>query len=118
MTDAENRLWYHLRNRRLAGLKFVRQYPIDRYYADFACREAMLVIEADGGQHSPESDQARDRAIEAAGYTILRFWNQDILRNTETVLEQILNTLASSVPSPLRGEGQGEGTFLSDLNDE
>ena len=111
MTDAENRLWYHLRDRRLLGFKFVRQYPIARYYADFACREAMLVIEADGGQHTPERDALRDQAIKTAGYTILRFWNNDILTNTSGVLEEITNTLASCVPSPLRGEGQGEGAI-------
>jgi len=93
MTDAENRLWYHLRNRRLLGFKFVRQYPIARYYADFACREAMLVIEADGGQHTPQCDAVRDMTIRAAGYTLLRFWNGDILSNTDGVLEAIARIL-------------------------
>lgn len=90
-TDAENRLWYHLRDRRLDGLKFVRQLPVaGYYYADFACREAMLIIEADGGQHSDSAyDLRRDAAIRAAGYSVLRFWNTDILQNTAFVLEQI-----------------------------
>ena len=94
MTDAESRLWYHLRNRRLAGFKFVRQLPVAGYYADFACREAMLVVEADGGQHSGSAyDVIRDRRLEAAGFTVLRFWNSDILGNTESVLGAILDTL-------------------------
>lgn len=93
MTDAENRLWYHLRNRRLAGFKFVRQLPIAGYYADFACREAMLVIEADGGQHGSVRNQIRDRALRTEGFTVLRFWNNDILGNTDGVLQTILNVL-------------------------
>lgn len=96
MTEAENRLWYHLRDRRLLGFKFVRQYPVARYYADFACREAMLVIEADGGQHTPERDALRDRTIKAAGYRLLRFWNNDILGNTHGVLEEITRALSST----------------------
>jgi very-short-patch-repair endonuclease len=118
MTDAEGRLWHHLRDRRLLGFKFVRQYPIAPYYADFACREAMLVIEADGGQHGGAYDLQRNAAIKAAGYTVLRFWNNDILSNTDGVLELIHETLASCVPSPLRGEGQGEGTIQSTRNHE
>jgi len=100
MTDAENRLWYHLRDRRLLGLKFVRQYPIAQYFADFACREAMLVIEADGGQHGPEHDAARDRTIQGAGYTMLRFWNHDILEDTPSVLAEITRTLAKDEHLP------------------
>ncbi len=114
MTDAENRLWYHLRNRRLAGFKFVREYPIASYFADFACREAMLVIEADGGQHGGERDARRDRAIEAAGYRVLRFWNTDILSNTDGVLEVIASALALNpspdlrfAPATLSPEGRG-----------
>ena len=93
MTDAENRLWYHLRNRRLAGFKFVRQLPIANYYADFACREVMLVIEADGGQHGGSHDLLRDRVLRQEGFTVLRFWNDDILGNTDAVLLTILTTL-------------------------
>nr|WP_297578597.1 endonuclease domain-containing protein [Devosia sp.] len=118
MTEAEARLWYHLRDRRLLGFKFVRQFPIASYYADFVCRDAMLVIEADGGQHGSARDAIRDGAIEAAGYTVLRFWNNDILGNTPGVLERIHDTLASCAPSPLSGEGQGEGSFVSDQTHE
>lgn len=93
MTEAENRLWHHLRDRRLAGFKFVRQLPVAGYYADFACREAMIIIEADGGQHHAQRDAARDTALRQAGFTVLRFWNNDILGNTEGVLQTILHTL-------------------------
>ena len=118
MTDAEARLWHHLRDRRLLGFKFVRQYPIAPYYADFACREAMLIVEADGGQHNTERDAVRDRTIRGAGYTILRFWNNDILGNTPGVLQVIHDTLVSCAPSPLRGEGRGERSFVSDQTQE
>jgi very-short-patch-repair endonuclease len=92
-TDAETHLWYHLRSRRLAGHKFRRQHPIGRHVADFACEEARLVVELDGGQHSDSADALRTRALEAAGYQVLRFWNNDVLENTDGVLEEILRTL-------------------------
>jgi very-short-patch-repair endonuclease len=92
-TDAENRLWYFLRSRRLDGAKFVRQFPIGPHVADFACRDAHLVIELDGGQHSPKTDAPRTEVIEAFGYRVLRFWNHDVLQNTEGVLEAIRQEL-------------------------
>jgi BirA family biotin operon repressor/biotin-[acetyl-CoA-carboxylase] ligase len=93
-TDAEQHLWYRLRARRLAGHKFRRQHPIARHVADFACEEARLVVKLDGGQHSDSvTDAERTRALEAAGYQVLRFWNNDVLQNTDGVLEEILNTL-------------------------
>lgn len=118
MTEAESRLWHCLRDRRLLGFKFVRQYPIAPYYADFVCREAMLVIEADGGHHDLARDAVRDKTIRSAGYKILRFWNNDILGNTQGVLHVIHDTLASCVPSPLRGEGQGEGSTQTTQTNE
>jgi very-short-patch-repair endonuclease len=92
-TDAENRLWYYLRGRRFGGAKFVRQFPIGPHVADFACRSLKLAIELDGGQHSPEVDASRTQAIEAFGYRIIRFWNNDVLQNTEGVLEVIRQEL-------------------------
>ena len=104
MTDAERRLWYRLRAHRFAGEKFKRQVPIDRYIVDFACLNRKLVIELDGGQHSDSStDQARDERIRQKGFRILRFWNNDVLKNTEGVLTEIINALESSrivFPSP------------------
>ena len=101
-TDAEQRLWRHLRSRQLEGAKFVRQFPIGPHIADFACRAARLVIELDGGQHSPEIDAPRTGSIEALGYRVLRFWNNDVLENTDGVLEVIRREilLARNCPLP------------------
>jgi very-short-patch-repair endonuclease len=101
-SDAERVLWLRLRNRRLNGLKFKRQMPIDRYIADFGCSEARLIIELDGGQHAIRAaeDQARTRVFEDMGYLVLRFWNNDVLQNTDGVLEEILNTLEQHRPEP------------------
>jgi len=94
-TDAERVLWFRLRDRRLAGLKFKRQVPIDRFVVDFVCADAMLIIELDGGQH--DANRARDanrtQILEAMGDLVLRFWNNDVLKNTDGVLEEILRTL-------------------------
>ena len=92
-TEAEDRLWYYLRARRLEGEKFVRQFQIDRYVADFACRTARLAVELDGGQHSVERDAARTAVIETYGYRVLRFWNHDVLGDTYSVLEVIRQEL-------------------------
>ena len=88
-TDAEQRLWSRLRSRQLEGAKFVRQFPIGPHIVDFACREAHLAIELDGGQRSAEVDAPRTQVIEAFGYRILRFWNHDVLQNTDGVLVAI-----------------------------
>ena len=101
MTDAEARLWFHLRNRALRGCKFRRQYPIGPYIADFACVEAGLVVEVDGGQHADApSEPGRDRCLRAHGYRILRFWNNDVLARTEAVLEQIHIALGRDAVGP------------------
>jgi very-short-patch-repair endonuclease len=99
-TESERLLWAHLRNRHLGGFRFVRQYPIGPYFADFACREAMLVVEVDGGQHSASArDVARDRFMNEAGYAVLRYWNTDVTRNLSGVLETLLLVLQGR-PSP------------------
>jgi very-short-patch-repair endonuclease len=93
-TDAERKLWFALRDRRLDGFKFVRQEAIADYIVDFVCRERMLIVEADGGQHADSlSDRRRDEELKAAGYRILRFWNTDILRNRKGVSTVILAAL-------------------------
>ena len=92
-TDAENRLWYHLRARRFENAKFVRQFPIGSFVADFACRDLHLAIELDGGQHTPQADAPRTQVIEAFGYRVIRFWNNDVLENTHGVLEVIRQEL-------------------------
>ncbi|HEV7880673.1 endonuclease domain-containing protein [Bradyrhizobium sp.] len=89
-TDAETKLWNQLRNRQIHGHKFVRQQPIGRYICDFVCREKLIVIEVDGGQHSESArDEVRDRYLYAQGYRVMRFWNNDVLSNIEGVLAVI-----------------------------
>jgi len=111
-TKAEARLWYLLRRKQLNGWHFRRQHPIPPYFADFACLEAKLVIEADGGQHDPDgSDRRRDAHIEAQGWRILRFWNHEILQESDGVIERVLLALAPSLPSPAsRGRDHIEPT--------
>ena len=93
-TEAETRLWTHLRARQVEGAKFVRQFPVGSHIADFACREARLVVELDGGQHADSTtDAARTELIEAHGYTVIRFWNNDVLAHTGGVLEEIRQAL-------------------------
>ena len=102
-TDAEALLWHHLRSRKMLGLKFRRQRAIGPYFADFACLEAGLVIELDGGQHNEDSalayDHQRESFLRRAGFTTLRFWNHEVLTQTESVLEKILQTLTALTPT-------------------
>jgi len=112
-TDAEQRLWYHLRAHRFMDLKFKRQKPLGCYIVDFVCVERRLIVEIDGGQHAEqvEYDQRRDVWLRNQGYTVLRFWNNEVLQQLEGVLEQIrLAITLSPGPSPtsVRGE-QGSG---------
>jgi very-short-patch-repair endonuclease len=90
-TKAENMLWQMLRGRKLQGLKFKRQEPMGPYIVDFVCHEKKLIIEADGGQHSESmSDRERDSYFEAKGYKILRFWNDEIERNSDAAALHII----------------------------
>ena len=95
MSDAEQRLWQALRGRQLGGYKFRRQQPLGNYIADFVCTHPKLIVEADGGQHAEQGayDETRSRYLQTQGFTVLRFWNHDILQQTENVLERILGTL-------------------------
>jgi len=90
-TDAENVLWKQLRRKQLEGLKFRRQQPIDNYVVDFVCFEKRIVIEVDGGQHSIERDKdsERDNYLVINGFKVLRFWSNEVLQNSEGVLEMI-----------------------------
>ncbi|WGD31804.1 endonuclease domain-containing protein [Ancylobacter sp. WKF20] len=99
-TDVESLLWSRLRDRRLEGWKFRRQAPVDRYVVDFLCVDAKLVIELDGGQHTAETDEERTRMIEACGFLVIRFWNNDVLTNLDGVLLRILETLRGGAPHP------------------
>lgn len=97
VTEAEKKLWSKMRSKQIENSKFVRQFPIGSAIADFACRSAKLVVELDGGQHAnSKSDEARTRMIEAHGYQIIRFWNNDVLNNIEGVLESIAQELRNA----------------------
>lgn len=95
MTDAERHIWSYLRNRRLLGYRFARQYVIGTYIVDFICREKRLIIELDGGQHMDAVvyDENRTRFLMAQGYQVLRFWNNEALYQTQDVLDHIVQAL-------------------------
>jgi len=106
-TDAEYRLWWQIRNRQLVGWKFRRQMPVDHYIVDFMCAELKLVIEIDGGQHAEARlyDDERTAYLQSEGYQVVRFWNNEVLGNTEGVLQRIAEILAQrnnelDAPSP------------------
>ena len=90
MTDAEKKLWQGLRGEQL-GVKFRRQYPFQHFVLDFVCLEKRLVIEVDGGQHMEAQmyDAYRTEVLKKAGFTVLRFWNNQVLSETSTVMEEI-----------------------------
>ncbi len=107
-TDAERKLWNLLRRRQIGGWYFRRQHPIPPYIADFACIEAKLVVEVDGGQHAESSyDAVRDRQMRHAGWRVKRFWNTDVLSNPEGVARMIWEALGPlpDPPPPSAGEG-------------
>jgi len=108
-TDAEQRLWYHLRAGRLGGYKFRRQYEFPPYVVDFYCVAVKLAIELDGSQHRYEVDAARTKYLRTQGVEVVRFWDNDVLSNTDVVLESIVALLQRRTltpnPSP---DGSGE----------
>ena len=122
MTDAERRLWAHLRNRGLGGHKIRRQHQIGPYIADFCCEKNKLVIELDGGQHADNvaADERRTGWLAARGYRVIRFWNNDVLSDTNAVFEAILAALDSSLcPSPHPSpEGEGANTAARAQNSQ
>ena len=102
LTDAEQKLWYHLRAHRFMGRKFKRQKPIGHYVVDCACLEEKLVIELDGGQHaeSIEYDKERDSWLRSQGFMVLRFWNNELMDEMDSVLERIRLVLSHETLSP------------------
>lgn len=108
--DAEALLWFELRGRRLNGFKFVRQLPIGPYFADFACREALLVVEVDGSQHVDNAyDEKRNSFMNLNGWSVARFWNVDVLRERRAVLETIVAILDGRLTEPC---ASGDFVFL------
>jgi very-short-patch-repair endonuclease len=119
MTDAERKLWFLLRSRRLEDAKFRRQVPIGPFIADFVCLGRKLIFEADGGQHfQSDHDIERDRWLSREGYVVVRYANNDILGNPEGVLTDLAAKLTAPPhpvsarsasldhPLPRRGEGK------------
>ncbi|AZO20751.1 endonuclease domain-containing protein [Mesorhizobium sp. M1E.F.Ca.ET.045.02.1.1] len=103
MTEAENKLWQELRDRRLDRIKFRRQAPIGKYVADFVCPEARLIIEIDGSQHADsESDLARGAELKARGFRVLRFWNDDVLKDLDSVCDTIIAYVRDTSLQPWR----------------
>ncbi len=111
-TDAEAALWQKLRGRGLSGYKFRRQVPVGPYVADFLCKEAMLIVEIDGGQHAEqvEYDRFREDFLKTHGYQIIRFWNNEVLGNLDGVLETLTGTLTLTLSHRARGLGDGART--------
>ena len=114
-TDAERKLWQHLRNRQMSGCKFRRQVPIGNYIVDFVCLEKRLIIELDGGQHAMQEDHDHIRSLwlRAQGFRVIRFWNHDVLKAVEAVREVIVRHL--DAPHPVLPPRGGKGRRNGDL---
>jgi very-short-patch-repair endonuclease len=95
LTEAEAKLWSCLRNHQIKGVGFRRQHAIGNYIADFCAPRRKLIIELDGGQHleQEEYDAERTEFLESRGYKVLRFWNNDVLKNIDDVIREIQLTL-------------------------
>ncbi len=107
---AERKVWELLRDRRIGGAKYRRQYPIGPYFADFACISLKLVIEVDGDHHAfqVEADARRTAAIEREGWRVVRFWANEVVQNPEGIwaeIEQVLSDVPPHLTSPPRGRG-------------
>ena len=122
-TDAELRLWRLLRDRRLSGFKFRRQVPVGPYIVDFLCVGAKLIVEADGSPHAESPrDTIRDVYLESRGWKVLRFWNNEVLRNRDGVLETIFAHAQERQGRPSSGPAghllpEGEGVSPTDAPD-
>ena len=126
LTDAEQKLWQHIRNRQLMGFRFRRQAPIGKYIVDFVCFEKRLVIELDGGQHAvhQEYDNYRSEWLRSQEFKVIRFWNHGVLEQIEAIKEVISQNLITPHPDlPPQGGKEmsraaftrGEGTSLSTI---
>jgi very-short-patch-repair endonuclease len=101
-TDAERKLWRHIRDRQLEGVKFRRQHPIGSFVADFCCLELGLIIELDGSQHAnrTEEDDRRTEYLRQQGFEVFRFWNPDVLNDVESIVETIRVEILAKPPHP------------------
>ncbi len=118
MTNAERHLWKHLRQRQIAGYRFRRQMPMGSYIVDFICLERRLIIEIDGSQHQEQQvyDARRDQWLAEQEFQVLRFWNNEVLNQTEGVLMRILEVLERTPPTPtLPRKGGGSGCRIEEL---
>jgi very-short-patch-repair endonuclease len=108
MTDAERLLWQHLRNRQMDGWKFRRQHPLGPFVVDFICLEKKIIVEVDGSQHAIhiKEDAERSRYLEGQGYRIIRFWNNDVFKGIDSVLEVIYRELSKDPSPSLSPEGE------------
>ncbi|QLF71053.1 DUF559 domain-containing protein [Peteryoungia desertarenae] len=101
--DAEAVPWGELRGRRFGGYKFVRQFSIGPFFADFACREILLAVEVDGSQHADSvHDAKRDAFMNANGWSVVRFWNVDVLQERKSVLDTLAAILDGRLQEPVR----------------
>jgi very-short-patch-repair endonuclease len=113
-TEVEKRIWFRLRDRRLFGIKFRRQAPVGPYIVDFLCREYSLIIELDGGQHAAAvgRDDRRTDWLQAHGWRVIRFWNNEVIENIDGVLLKIAGECGVDVdnphPVPLPQAGEGD----------
>ncbi|RUV69813.1 MAG: endonuclease domain-containing protein [Mesorhizobium sp.] len=102
-TEAEDRLWHELRGRRLDRIKFRRQVPVGKFIADFVCAGARLIVEIDGSQHADSNyDRVRDAELKARGFRVLRFWNDDVLRDLNAVCDTIIAYVRDESLQPWR----------------
>lgn len=106
-TECETRVWLAIRDRRLGGFKFRRQATIGPFIVDFLCVERRLIVEIDGGQHDAARDAPRTTYLEARGYRVMRFWNNDVVENFDGVAKAILAALHTPSPNPLPHAGEG-----------
>ena len=119
-TEAEEKLWEELRNRKLAGFKFRRQHPIEAYIPDFVCLEKKLVVEVDGAYHNDEeqrkNDEFRTLTLKKNDYRLIRVTNEDVLNKTNWVLEEIKKALLSETDSPTSSERELEGEVFDKIH--
>ena len=109
LTDTERCLWSRLKRKQIHGRKFRRQFPVGPYIVDFVCLEARLIIEVDGGQHAEQKqgDEIRDQWLSSQNFHVLRFWNNEVLSQTDAVMDTIVQALNNTPTPSLPRKGGG-----------